>query len=107
MILTQVKAVEAQKPVKLQVARAEIDSVELCNNLLKTREDTSSIPSPDELGVTAMEGAQRFEGLGPDFGYESFFSDANFGPWAPGSLRRVAIIFCMFDFDTIPSMSPS
>ncbi|KAJ6089918.1 hypothetical protein N7467_005134 [Penicillium canescens] len=47
----------------------------------ESREDT---PSPDEVGLAAMEGVQGFEGLGPDFGWEYFFPDTNFGPWTPG-----------------------
>ncbi|KAF7596503.1 hypothetical protein BBP40_001375 [Aspergillus hancockii] len=83
MILAQVDAVEAGGLVEVQVARAARDSLELCNTLLKTREDTGSIPSPDDAGLaaTGMEGVQGFEGLGPDFGWESFFPDAGFGPW--------------------------
>jgi hypothetical protein len=103
MSLAQVKAVEADKPVELQVIRAARDSLELCNNLLKTREDT---PSPDEVGLAAMEGVQGFEGLGPDFGWEYLFPDMN-GRELRGSLCRMTIIFCMFDFNTIPSMGPS
>ncbi|RHZ51787.1 uncharacterized protein CDV56_102081 [Aspergillus thermomutatus] len=83
MILAQAEAVEAGVPVELQVARAARDSLELCNNLLKTREDTGSMPSPDDAGLAAagMEGVQGvgFEGFAPDFGWESFFPDAGFG----------------------------
>lgn len=83
MILAQAEAVEAGVPVELQVVRAARDSLELCNNLLKTREDTSSMPSPDDggLGVAGMEGVQGadFEAFGPDFGWESFFPDGGLG----------------------------
>ncbi|KAJ5460447.1 uncharacterized protein N7458_001999 [Penicillium daleae] len=83
MILAQAEAVEARIPVELQVAHAARDSLELCDDLLKLREDTSSMPSPVDagLGAVGMEGVQElgFEGFGADFGCESFFPDTGFG----------------------------
>ncbi|PKX93962.1 C6 zinc finger domain protein [Aspergillus novofumigatus IBT 16806] len=82
MILAQAEA--------LRVVRAARDSLELCNTLLKTREDTGSMPSPDDAGLAAgMEGVQEvaFEGFGPVFGWESFFPDAGLGhSWGFGNL---------------------
>ncbi|KAJ5895286.1 hypothetical protein N7495_006977 [Penicillium taxi] len=81
MILAQAVAVEMEAPVELQVALAARESLELCNDLLKTREDTSSIPSPDDLALSGMDGIQAFDGLGTDVGWESFFPIARFGPY--------------------------
>lgn len=80
MILAQVEAVEAGVPVELQIARGARDSLELCNNLLYTREDTGLAPSCDDAGLEAagMEGFEGFEGFGPDFGWEAFFPDTGF-----------------------------
>ncbi|KAF7126148.1 hypothetical protein CNMCM5793_002570 [Aspergillus hiratsukae] len=76
MILAQAEAVEAGGEVEVRVARAARDSLELCDNLLKTREDTGSsrMPSPDDAGAGLV--AAGMEGFGPDFGWESFFPDA-------------------------------
>jgi hypothetical protein len=83
MILAQAEAVEARIPVELQVAHAARDSLELCDDLLKLREDTSSMPSPADagLGAVGMEGVQEldFEGFGADFGWGSFFPDTGLG----------------------------
>ncbi|EAW21219.1 C6 zinc finger domain protein [Aspergillus fischeri NRRL 181] len=77
MILAQAEAVEAGGEIELWVARAAKDSLELCDSLLKTREDTGSsrMASPDEAALVAA----GMEGLGPDFGWESFFPDGGLG----------------------------
>lgn len=54
MILAQAEAVEARIPVELQVAHAARDSLELCDDLLKLREDTSSMSSPADAGLGAV-----------------------------------------------------
>ncbi|GFF46664.1 hypothetical protein IFM58399_07852 [Aspergillus lentulus] len=77
MILAQAEAVEAGGEVEVWVARAARDSLELCDGLLKTREDAgpSRMASPDEAGLAAA----GMEGFGPDFGWEPFFPDGELG----------------------------
>lgn len=60
MILAQAQAIEAGVQVELQVARPARDGLELCDNLLKPREDTGAISSPDDAVLTdqAVEGGQ-------------------------------------------------
>ncbi|KAF4160621.1 hypothetical protein CNMCM6936_003816 [Aspergillus lentulus] len=81
MILAQAEAVEAGGEVEVWVARAATDSLELCDGLLKTREDTGPcrMASPDEAGFAAA----GMEGFGPDFGWEPFFPDGelDFQSW--------------------------
>lgn len=84
MVLAQVEAVEAGELVAWQVARAARDSLELCDTVLKTREDAnSSMPSPDDAALAAagMEGVEAVgvQGFGPDFEWQSFFPDAGLG----------------------------
>ncbi|GFG09665.1 uncharacterized transcriptional regulatory protein C139.03 [Aspergillus udagawae] len=77
MILAQAEAVEAGGGVEVRVTRAARDSLEWCDNLLATREDTGSsrMASPDEAGLVAA----GMEGFGPDFGWDSFFPDGGLG----------------------------
>ncbi|KAF4202326.1 hypothetical protein CNMCM8927_000273 [Aspergillus lentulus] len=77
MILAQAEAVEAGGEVEVWVVRAARDSLEQCDGLLMTREDTGPcrMASPDEAGLAA---AGR-EGFGPDFGWEPFFPDGELG----------------------------
>ncbi|KAF4211154.1 hypothetical protein CNMCM5878_003094 [Aspergillus fumigatiaffinis] len=77
MFLAQAEAVEAGEEVEVWVARAARDSLEFCDDLLKTREDTGSsqMASPDDAGLVAA----GMEGFGPDFGWESFFLDGGLG----------------------------
>jgi hypothetical protein len=77
MILAQAEAVEAGGDVEVRVTRAARDSLEWCDNLLATREDTGSsrMASPDEAGLVAA----GMEGFGPDFGWDSFFPDGGLG----------------------------
>lgn len=78
VILAQVEAVETSAPVELGVARAARDSLEMCNNLLRMREDSSIIHSDDlDLAIAEMEKTGTGDGLGPDI----FFPDTAFSLW--------------------------
>lgn len=72
-------------PVELGIARAARDSLELCDNLLKTRENTSSMNSPDDTGLVAsgMQGVQELDCVGfvANFGWESFLSGHGCWSW--------------------------
>lgn len=69
--------------IELEVAQAARNILEVCDNMLKRSEDTSSLTSPDDTGLVAsdMHGVQEsdFVGLGADLGWESFFPDTGVG----------------------------
>ena len=79
MILAQAEAVEVHGRVELQVACAARDSLQLCNDIVETIGDASSMLSADNPGLAAapgMEGVQEFEAFEPEFEWEPFLPGA-------------------------------
>ncbi|KAL2131234.1 hypothetical protein VTI74DRAFT_5385 [Chaetomium olivicolor] len=87
MILAQVEAVEEEREVAVEVARAARDSLVFCEGLLSARveggdaggrlQSESPAGGGTVIGGGGMDGVQGsgFEGLGGDFDWEVFFTN--------------------------------
>lgn len=80
MVLAQVKAIEEDSPIEMQLARSARDSLEYCYGILKTRAEKMSVastPNPS-LAAAGMDVDLELDSYGLDLEWMSFMPDEIF-----------------------------